>query len=112
VLCNGKTLAFQANDRGSIPLTRSNTYLKGKKLGRVFIEKAMQHTGINRTNLIGVVAYLIRTKQASGQGDAIKKLESGEFDGFDFDELLIASYQVEKPKSEIAVLDEDDGYHD
>jgi hypothetical protein len=24
VLCNGKTSAFQADDRGSIPLTRSN----------------------------------------------------------------------------------------
>ena len=28
VLCNGKTLAFQANDRGSIPLTRSNNLRK------------------------------------------------------------------------------------
>ena len=27
VLCNGKTLAFQANDTGSIPVTRSNNSL-------------------------------------------------------------------------------------
>lgn len=53
----------------------------------------MQHTGINRTNLVGVLTYLIRTKQASGQGDAIKRLESGEFDGVDFEELIIQSYQ-------------------
>ena len=79
-------------------------------MGRVFIEKAMHNTGINRTNLVGVLAYLIRTKQASGQGDAIKRLESGEFDGVDFEELIISGYQ--KEKSEIVVLDEDDGYHD
>lgn len=62
-------------------------------MGKVFIENAMQHTGINRTNLVGVLTYLIRTKQASGQGDAIKRLESGEFDGVDFEELIIQSYQ-------------------
>ena len=86
-------------------------------MGRVFIEKAMQRTGIDRTNLVGVLAYLIRTKQASGQGDAMKRLESGEFDGVDFDELIISGYQTVKPEPEsegkqILVLDEDDGYHD
>ena len=88
------------------------TYLKGKILGRVFIEQAMQRTGINRTNLVGVITYLIRTKQASGQGDALKRLESGEFDGVNFDELIISAYQLEKPEPEIVALDEDDGYHD
>ena len=86
-------------------------------MGRVFIEQAMQRTGINRTNLVGVITYLIRTKQASGQGDAIKRLESGEFDGVDFEELIISGYQTVKPEPEseekqILVLDEDDGYHD
>ena len=81
-------------------------------MGRVFIEKAMQRTGIDRTNLVGVIAYLIRNKQASGHGDAMKRLESGEFDGVDFEELIITSYQVNKPKNDIVVLDEDDGYHD
>ena len=75
------------------------TYLKGKKLGRVFIEPAMQRTGINRTNLVGVLAYLIRTKQATSQGDALKRLESGEFDGVDFEDLIITSYQVNKPET-------------
>jgi len=62
-------------------------------LGRVFIEEAMQKTGINRTDLVGVCTYLIRTKQASGQNDAVKRLESGEFNGVDFEELIIQSYQ-------------------
>lgn len=61
----------------------------------------MQRTGIGRTSLPAVLAYLIRTKQASGQGDAIKRLESGEFDGVDFDELIISSFQKEKPVIEI-----------
>ena len=74
-------------------------------MGRVFIEEAMKRTGIDRTNLIGVIAYLIRSKQASGQGDALKRLESGQFDGVDFDEILISSYQIEEPA--VAVLDED-----
>ena len=72
-------------------------------MGRVFIEKAMQNTGINRTNLVGVLAYLIRTKQATSQGDALKRLESGEFDGVDFEDLIITSFQVNKP-----VVDEDE----
>ena len=79
-------------------------------MGKVFIEKAMHHTGINRTNLVGVLVHLIRTKQAKDQGDAIKRLESGEFDGIDLQEQIIQSYQTEKP--DIVVLDEDDGYHD
>ena len=32
VLCNGKTLAFQADDRGSIPLTRSITTSNNERL--------------------------------------------------------------------------------
>ncbi len=71
----------------------------------------MQRTGITRTDLVGVLTYLIRTKQATSQGDAINKLESGEFDGVNLKEKLIEYYQVEK-KPEIVVLDEDDGYHD
>ena len=81
-------------------------------MGKVFVEEAMQRTGINRTNLVGVITYLIRTKQANGQGDAIKRLESGEFDGVDFDELIISGYQTVQPEPDIVVLDEDDGYHD
>jgi len=79
-------------------------------LGRVFIEEAMDATGINRTNLVGVCTHLVRTKQASSAADALRRLEAGEFDKVDLEEQMIQYYQVEKPK--IVVLDEDDGYHD
>ena len=69
-------------------------------MGRVFIEEAMQRTGINRTDLVGVLTYLIRTKQATSQGDAINKLESGEFDGVNLKEKLIEYLQVELSDSE------------
>ena len=81
-------------------------------MGKVFVEEALTRTGINRTNLVGVITYLIRTKQASGQDDAVKQLESGKFDGVDFDELIISAYQREKPTPDVQVLDEDDGDHD
>ena len=79
-------------------------------MGRVFIEEAMDATGINRTNLVGVCTHLVRTKQASSAADALRRLEAGEFDKVDLEEQMIQYYQVEKP--EIVVLDEDDGYHD
>ena len=60
----------------------------------------MQRTGINRTDLVGVLTYLIRTKQATSQGDAINKLESGEFDGVNLKEKLIEYYQKELDNSE------------
>jgi len=73
--------------------------LKGiYELGKVFVEEAMQKTGINRTNLVGVIAHLMRTKQASSQADALKRLESGEFDGVDLEEQMIVSYQTVQPE--------------
>ena len=70
-------------------------------MGKVFIEDALRRTGIGRTTMPAVLTYLIRTGKATGQDDAIKRLESGEFDGADFDELIISSYQKEKPVAEI-----------
>ena len=70
-------------------------------MGRVFIEEAMQKTGINRTDLVGVCTYLIRTKQATGQGDALRRLEDGEFDGIDLKEKLIQYYQKELDEPEV-----------
>ena len=61
----------------------------------------MQRTGINRTDLVGVLTYLIRTKQATSQGDAINKLESGEFDGINLKEKLIQYYQKELDEPEV-----------
>ena len=73
--------------------------------------QGMDATGINRTNLVGVCTHLVRTKQASGAADALRRLEAGEFDKVDLEEQMIEYYQVEK-KPEIVLLDEDDGYHD
>ena len=69
----------------------------------------MSATGINRTNLVGVCTHLIRSKQASSQADALRRLEAGEFNKEDLEEM-ITYYQVEKPKS--VIVEEDDGYHD
>jgi hypothetical protein len=63
-------------------------------MGRVFIEEAMDATGINRTDLVGVCAYLVRSKQASSAADALRKLESGEFNKNDLEEQIIRSYQL------------------
>ena len=63
-------------------------------MGRVFIEEAMDVTGINRTDLVGVCAHLVRTKQASSAGDALRRLEAGEFDKNDLQEQIIRSYQA------------------
>ena len=81
-------------------------------MGRVFIEEAMDATGINRIDLIGVCAHLVRTRQASSAADALRKLEAGEFDKDDLEEQIIQSLQTVKPEPEITVLDEDDGYPD
>ena len=74
-------------------------------MGRVFIEEAMDVTGINRTNLVGVCAYLVRSKQASSAADALRRLEAGQFDKEDLEEQMIQSYQTEKPE---IVISEDD----
>ena len=60
-----------------------------------YVQEAIQVSGVNRTELVSVCAYLIRTKQATGQHDAIKKLASGTFNGSDLKEQMIRSFQVE-----------------
>jgi hypothetical protein len=42
----------------------------------------------------------------------IRRLEAGEFEKAVLEEQMIEYYQVEKPKPEVVVLDEDDGDHD
>tara|TARA_B110000305_G_scaffold133399_1_gene148950 strand:+ start:37 stop:276 length:240 start_codon:yes stop_codon:yes gene_type:complete len=79
-------------------------------MGRVFIEEAMDATGINRTNLVGVCTHLVRSRQASSAADALRRLEAGEFDKENLEEEMITYYQVEKPES--VIVEEDDGYHD
>ncbi len=67
----------------------------------------MQKTGIGRVELVGVIAYLIRSKRASGQADALKRIEAGEFDDMDIQEEMIRSLQTKLP-DEVVVVDEQD----
>ena len=73
-----------------------------------YVQEAIQRSGINRTELVAVCAYLIRTKQASGQIDAIEQLASGKYDGIDLNETLIKSYQVELEEETVEVSPEDE----
>ena len=59
-----------------------------------YVQEAIQVSGINRTDLVAVCAYLIRTKQATGQHDAIQQLASGKFNSNDLHEQMIESFQV------------------
>ena len=73
-----------------------------------YVQEAIQRSGINRTELVAVCAYLIRTKQASGQIDAIEQLASGKYDGIDLNETLIKSFQVEREEETVEVSPEDE----
>ena len=70
--------------------------MKGYKMGRVFIEEAMDVTGINRTDLVAVCAYLKRSGQASSAADALRLLETGKIDKDQLEEEMINSFMVEK----------------
>ena len=76
-------------------------------MGRVFIEEAMDVTGINRTDLVGVCAHLVRTKQASSAADALRLLETGKLNKEDLEEQMISSYQIEI-KEDIVPEEQDD----
>ena len=73
-----------------------------------YVQEAIQRSGINRTELVAVCAYLIRTKQASGQIDAIEQLASGKYDGIDLNETRIKSFQVELEEETVEVSPEDE----
>jgi hypothetical protein len=75
-----------------------------------YVQEAIQNSGINRTELVAACAYLIRSKQATGQHNAIEKLASGEINGADLLEQMTRSFQVEiEEEEEIAeVTPEDD----
>ena len=77
------------------------------ELGKVFVEEALLKTGLGRVEMVGVIAYLIRTNRASGQGDAIKRIEAGEFDHLDIQEEMIRSMQVELPEPVNETSEED-----
>jgi|TARA_R110000796_G_scaffold2548_2_gene10026 hypothetical protein len=64
----------------------------------VYVEQAMQITGINRTEIIAVCTYLVRTRQAASASDALRRLEAGEFAQRNLQEEMIQSLQVELPR--------------
>ena len=69
-------------------------------MGRVFIEEAMDITGINRIDLVAVCAYLKRSGQAFSAADALRLLETGTIDKHDIEEQMISSLQVENKQED------------
>ena len=112
VLCNGKTLGFQPKDRSSILLTRSNYNTRNtERLHKMssYVQEAIQNSGVNRTELVAACAYMIRTKQARSQHDAIEQLASGKINGAELQEQMIRSFQVElKEEEEIVEVTPED----
>ena len=73
-----------------------------------YVQEAIQKSGVNRTELVSVCAYMIRTKQARSQHDAIEQLASGKVDGAKLTEQMICSFQVEVEEEEIVELSGED----
>ena len=74
-----------------------------------YVQEALQNSGINRTELTAACAYLIRSKQATGQHDAIEQLASGKINGPELLEEMIRSFQTEleeEVEAEVAPEDE------
>ena len=76
-----------------------------------YVQEAIQNSGINRTELTAVCAYMIRTKQARGQHDAIEQLASGKINGAELMEQMTRSFQVEL-KEEVAEVTPEDELRD
>jgi len=76
-------------------------------MGRVFIEEAMDASGVNRTDLVGLLAFIKRSGRASSAADAIRRLEAGEFDVAELEELMIQQHRVKRPDPETDTTDED-----
>ena len=68
-------------------------------MGRVFIEEAIQTSGVNRTDLVGLLAFIKRSGRATSAADAIRRLEAGEFDVAELQELMIQQHQVNRPET-------------
>ena len=73
-----------------------------------YVQEAIENSGINRTELTSACAYLIRSKQATGQHDAIEQLASGKINGADLLEQMTRSFQVEIEEEEVQVDPEDE----
>ena len=73
-----------------------------------YVQEAIQNSGINRTELTAACAYMIRTKQATGQHDAIEQLASGKINGVELMEQMVRSFQVELKEEVAEVTPEDE----
>ena len=83
--------------------------MKGyKHMGRVFPDQVMTATGINRTDLVGVCAFLKRSGRATSAVDALRRLEAGEFNTNDLNEEMIRSFQLELPDEELTLRSDND----
>ena len=105
------TVGFQPLDRSSILLTRSNYNTRNtERLHKMssYVQEAIQNSGINRTELVAACAYMIRTKQARSQHDAIEQLASGKINGAELTEQMIRSFQVEIEEEIVKLSGEDE----
>ena len=76
--------------------------MKGyKHMGRVFPDQVMTATGLNRTDLVGVCAFLKRSGRATSAVDALRRLEAGEFNTSDITEEMIRVLQLELPEEPV-----------
>ncbi len=66
----------------------------------VFLEQTLNITGLQRPELVAIAAHLVKTRQAKTAGEAIKMLDSGTIDVEEIRNLIIESYQKQKPKEE------------
>jgi len=73
-----------------------------------YVQQAILNSSVNRTELVAACAFLIRSKQARSQHDAIEKLASGEVDGADLLEQMTRSFQVEIEEEEIVEVTPED----
>ena len=64
-------------------------------MGRVFIEEAMISSGVNRVDMVSLLAFIKRSGRAKAAVEAIRKLEDGEFDVAELRELMIQQYETE-----------------
>jgi hypothetical protein len=76
-------------------------------MGRVFIEETMINSGVNRVDMIGLLAFIKRSGRATSATDAIRRLEAGEFDVAELQELMIQQYETTRPNPQTGMVDLD-----
>jgi hypothetical protein len=76
-------------------------------MGRVFIEETMINSGVNRVDIIGLLAFIKRSGRATSATDAIRRLEAGEFDVAELQELMIQQYETTRPNPQTGMVELD-----